>query len=392
MIRRHLSGRPCPVCEGREGLIIRHLCYALFDDLEMSGQKTLLECSQCGMLYDDVHFSENQLREYYRRNEHYAISSLGGSGSATEDNEARYNRIIDLLKRYTNGKIIDLDGTIIDFGCGQGGFVSRCLQCGLKAVGIEPSVKNREMAQGEGIQVYESVYDFFLKNAGRKIQAVVFSHVLEHLMNPLGIVRDFAKYANGALVYIEVPDAASYLFPDAIRWQEMYFEHLSHFRKRDLTEFAWRSSIEIKDEGEIPFSKMQKDIRCRFVVGRFADTQKQGKVPAFSDDAYDSVSQIPFVSVESVMEGDRPLGLWGVSQYAMLLMGSCTGLAGRVRRLFDASPAKMGRSIQGIIVESPVGLGTLSDDFILLIPKSTSLPQMRSILPGIGFKGKVVEV
>lgn len=385
MNEKYLSKRPCPVCEGREGSALVQLCYALFDDLKMSGHKTLVQCNTCGMLYDDVHFSENQLREYYRRNEHYAVSSMGGSGSVTKDNEARYNRIISLLEP-------DSNGMIIDFGCGQGGFISRCLQYGLKAVGIESSTKSREIAQKAGLHVYESVDDFVAKNAECKIQAVVFSHVLEHLINPMGILRVFAKFANGALVYIEVPDAGSYLSPSAVRWQEMYFEHLSHFCERYITEFSRRSSIEIKKQGEIPFSKLQKDIRCRFVLGRVADTQKPIEIPAFSDYEYGPMSQIPFVSVESVVEGDRPLALWGVSQYAMLLLGSCSELAVRVRRIFDASPAKMGRSIQGIVVESPVELGTLSDDFILLIPKSNSLPQMRRLLPGTGFKGKVVEV
>lgn len=382
---KHLSKRPCPVCEGNEGSTLAQLRYALFDDLAMSGQKTLLECSQCGMLYDDVQFSDDQLQEYYRRNEHYATSSTGGSGSVSEENKARYLRIIDLLKPGSNGVILDV-------GCGQGGFISQCLQYGLNAVGIEPSAKSREMAQEAGLHVYESIDAYVASSPSDKVQAVVFSHVLEHLMNPMNLIRTFAKYADDASVYIEVPDAGSYISPSSIRWQEMYFEHLSHFREQNIAEFARRSSIEIKNEGEIPFSKLQKDIRCRFVVGRFAAKQKPIEIPAFSDYEYDQISQFPFVSVESVIEGDRPLGLWGVSQYAMLLLGSCTELTGRVRRIFDASPAKMGRSIQGIVVESPVGLGTLSDGFILLIPKSNSLPQMRSLLLGTGFKGKVVEV
>jgi len=385
MNEKYLSVRPCPVCEEHEGSALAQLCYALFDDLKMSGHKTLVQCGTCGMLYDDVRFSDNQLQEYYRRNEHYAVSGMGGSGSVSQDNKERYKRIIDLLEP-------DSHGVILDFGCGQGGFISQCLQYGFKAFGIEPSAKSREVARKAGLHVYESMGTFVTKNPADKIQSLVFSHVLEHMMNPLPLIRVFAEYAHDALVYIEVPDAASYLSPKAVRWQEMYFEHLSHFRRQHIAELARRSCIEIKKEGEIPFSQLQEDTRCRFIVGRFTAKQKLTEVSAFSDHEYDPISQLPFVSVENIPEDDRPLALWGVSQYAMLLLGSYPELSRRIRRLFDASPAKIGRIIQGIVIESSKELGTLTDDFVLLIPKSNFLLQMRSLLPGTGFMGKVVEV
>ncbi|MBU2621303.1 MAG: methyltransferase domain-containing protein [Proteobacteria bacterium] len=383
MNEKHLSERPCPVCEGREGSTLAQLCYALFDDLKMPGQKTLLECSKCGMLYDDVRFSDNQLQEYYRRNEHYAVSSIGGSGSVSKDNKARYDRIIDLLEPGSSG-------VILDFGCGQGGFISRCLQYGLKAVGIEPSAKSRKAAQEAGLHVYESMDSFVTENSSCKIQAAVFSHVLEHLMNPINLIRFFAEYANDALVYIEVPDADSYLSPKAVRWQEMYFEHLSHFRKKNIAELASRSCVEIKKEGEISFSKLQKDIRCRFIVGRFSFKSQRTEVSTMPD--FYPVSQLPSVSVETIPHDSRPLALWGVSQYAMLLLGSCPELLSRIRHLFDASPAKIGRRIRGIVIEPSSNLSSLTDDHVLLIPKSYFLFQMRSQLPDAGFKGQVIEV
>jgi len=385
MNEKYLSERPCPVCEEHEGSALAQLCYALFDDLKMSGHKTLVQCGTCGMLYDDVRFSDNQLQEYYRRNEHYAVSGMGGSGSVSQDNKERYKRIIDLLEP-------DSHGVILDFGCGQGGFISQCLQYGFKAFGIEPSAKSREVARKAGLHVYESLGTFVTKNPTCKVQAVVFSHVLEHLMNPINLIRVFAQYTQDALVYIEVPDADSYLSPKAFRWQELYFEHLSHFRKQHIAELSRRSCIEIKEDGEIPFSQLQEDIRCRFIVGRFNAKQTLTEVSAFSSYEYDPIPQLPFVSVENIPEDDCPLALWGVSQYAMLLLGSYPELSRRIRRLFDASPAKIGRRIKGIVIESPKELGTLTDDFILLIPKSNFLSQMRSLLPDNGFRGKVVEV
>ena len=381
----YLSERPCPVCEGSEGFALAQLDYALFDDLKMSGYKTLVQCNKCGMLYDDVNFSDDQLQQYYRRNEHYAVSGIGGSGSISEDNKARYDRIIDLLAPGANG-------VILDFGCGQGGFISRCREHGLKAVGIESSAKSREAAHKAGLQVHESIHAFVTENPSCKIQAVVFSHVLEHVMSPINLIRYFPEYANDSLVYIEVPDADSYLSPKAVRWQEMHFEHLSHFRKINIQELARRGCIELITEGETPFSDSQLDIHCRFIVGRFAAKRKLTKGPAFSGYEYDPILQLPFVSVKNIPKNDRPLALWGVSQYAMLLLGSCPEILCRIRRLFDASSAKIGRRIRGTIIESSSNLPSLTDEHVLLMPKSNYLFQMRSQLLDIGFKGQVIEL
>lgn len=385
MSATYLSKRPCPVCEGCEGVALAQLNYALFDDLKMSGLKTLVQCNTCGMLYDDVNFSDDQLQRYYRCNDHYAASDIGGSGSISEDNQGRYDRIIDLLAPPANG-------VILDFGCGQGGFISRCMEHRLEVIGIESSEKSRKIAHDSGFQVYGSMNECAIKKPKIEIQAVVFSHVLEHLMHPINLIRSIAPYATNSLVYIEVPDTDAYLSPTFVHWPEMYFEHLSHFREKNLQDMAARAGVEIQKEGKIPFSELQKDTHCRFVVGRFAVERKLTTEPAFAGYRHDPIVQLPFPSLINIPKDNRPLALWGVSQYAMLLIGSCPGLLGRIRRLFDASPAKIGRGIGKIIIESSSIIPSLTSDYILLIPKSNYLFQMRNRLRTIGFKGQVIEV
>lgn len=385
MSKKYISIRPCPVCKRKEGIMLTQLCYALFDDLEISGNKTLVQCRTCAMLYDDVDFSENQLNKYYYSNEHYAASRMGGTGVVSVDSISRYDRIIDCLVPDLKG------GVILDFGCGQGGFISQCLKYGFKAVGIESSLKSREVAREAGLHVYESISKFVEKNPSCEIQAIVFSHVLEHLMNPLELLQVFAKYTKDALVYIEVPDADSYLSPNAVRWQEMHFEHLSHFRKKNIEDLAKCTGIEILKEGEIHFSEMQKDIRCRFILGRFSvssPVKERSRMMQF----YPVLQSPTSLSIRTLLHAGRPLALWGVSQYAMLLLGSLPELIGRIRRLFDASPAKIGRKIRGITIEPSNNLLFLTDDYILLIPRSNYLSQMHSQLSDIDFKGLAIDI
>ena len=380
MNNNHTPQRACPICNKRSGTVLGRLSYALFDDLDIFGTKTLLCCDGCGMIYDDVAFTEEQLQEYYRRNEHYAASVIGGAGGVSDDNNERYDRIIDTL-------MPDRDGLIIDYGCGQGGFITRCRHRGLKALGIEPSAKSREVARQSGLSVYESMEAFLTHQQDHKIHAVVFSHVIEHLINPAQLLRIFAHSAGDAWVYLEVPDADFYLSPDAVRWPELYFEHLSHFRKHDLAELATHAGIEITKEDGVPFSKYLNDTKCLVLVGRFSGTLK--KADAVKTATIHPVSLLPPLSVADIPHDDHPTVLWGVSQYAMLLIGSCPQLAGHITRLFDSSPAKIGRKINGIIIEASDKLSSLSDEVHLLIPKSKFLPQMLSQLQGTSFLGTV---
>lgn len=371
------SSRPCPVCDSLLGKALVRLDYALFDDLSISGTKTLVCCEECAMLYDDITLTEEQLGEYYRRNEHYAASSVGGNGGSCADNIERYDRIIDSLKPAT-------DDLILDFGCGQGGFVTRCMERGLRAIGIDPSERNREVARQAGLSVYESVDAFLAAERHPRIRWIVLSHVLEHLLQPMALLRQLSQAAEESFVYIEVPDADGYLSPESVRWQELYFEHLSHFRSHSLSDLAGRAGIEISGEYTVPFSRELSKTRCLVLMGRLTGNARRR--PMARSQPY---AALPSVSIKDLIQDDRPLVLWGLSQYAMLLLGSCPELTERLSHLIDASPAKIGRTIRGIRVKSPDHLSALPRDANLLIPASPYLPQMLNQLLHSGFDGTV---
>lgn len=373
------SFRKCPVCGGQEAALLAELTYALFDDLELPGTKALKGCTACGMMYDDVAFSAGRLEEYYRRNDHYAFSSSGGGGGDSEDDRARYDRILDTLAP-------SVSGMIVDYGCGPGGFVARCRQRGLSAVGIEPSARCRGVAQDRGLEVYASLEALAGRGRPHRIQAITLSHVLEHLLDPLTLLRRLAQVAPGARVYIEVPDAAAYLQPEDVHWPELYFEHLCHFRQEDLVRLAERSGIVVAAEGEVPFSRVLSETRCLSLLGSLS---QYASGPATGPGRIAPRNQpLPPLPVGLLPDGKRA-SLWGVSQYAMLLLGSAPEFARRVTRLFDASPAKVGRRIRGMVVESAAELALLNRDDWLLVPRSKFLQQMQAELHRMKFSGTV---
>jgi SAM-dependent methyltransferase len=384
MNRIYTPLRPCPVCNNQSGNVLGTLTYALFDDLDIPDTKTLICCHKCGMMYDDVALTEEQLQEYYCRNEHYAVSSLGGSGSLSDDNRNRYNRIIDNLYP-------DTGGTILDIGCGQGGFVAQCLQRGFRAAGIEPSEKSRNAGRVAGIDIYASIAEYVAKHPKTTISTIVISHVLEHLLEPLEMLKELIRNAPQAMVYIEVPDAASYISPNAMRWYELHFEHLNHFCKDSFSCLAAQSCIEVITAGSTPFSKNQADIQCLFLVGRFRCTAADHPIKNHSMVACLRFT-LPPLPDGGLPKDNKPIALWGVSQYAMLLMGSLPQLK-HMDRLFDMSSAKIGRKIRGVTVEDPRGISTLSKETRLVLPHSQySLQMLRELDESASFSGEIVNI
>ena len=380
---KYVPLRACPICKQRSVTVLGRLTYALFDDLEFPGAKTLVCCDGCGMMYDDVAFTEEQLQKYYRRNEHYAVYSDGGNGGLSADNMDRYDRIIDRLRP-------PLEGMILDVGCGQGGFAARCVRRGFSAAGIEPSQKSRDAGASAGIEVYPSIEKFAAGHPDAKIGAIVLSHIMEHLMNPLRMLKELARHAPDALVYMEVPDAASYLCPNSIRWHEMYFEHLNHFCKESLSNLAEQSRIEVLNAEAVSFSRNRADNICISLIGRFSENLNlQTRHPETVRGPRCILPPLPHCDLPP---DDGPIALWGISQYAMLLMGSLPQLT-KVVRMFDMSPAKIGRKIRGIAVEDPKEMATLAEETALVIPYSRYSMQMRAEIERSGiFMGRIIQI
>jgi len=103
------------------------------------------------------------------------------------------------------------------------------------------------------------------------------------------------------------------------------------------------------------------------------------------------VGSLPSVPQVLLPKETGRLALWGISQYAMLLMGSRPELAG-IGRLFDASPAKIGRTIRGVRIESPKALLSLDADTVLLLPRSYYTDTMLAHLAAIDYKGDYLTV
>ncbi len=379
--------RHCPVCGSCRGSVLRHINYLLFDDLDISSHSSLVSCALCGFVFNDLTDSGKALAAYYRDNEHYLFSTTGGTGGNSSLDVARYRRLEQRLREW-----ITPDSVILDVGCGKGGWLRYLASRGYnELIGLETSVACRRDIQANiGIPVAECIRE--LPSDRERPTVVVLSHVLEHVPCPVKFLRELVDAsAVDALFCLEVPNTPALLQGKA-PWRNFYFEHINHFDAHHLTTVA-RSVGMAPVEMELwPFSPGEGDpAACIFLLCR--RNLNDQSLPTMDQSLREAmVAHLPLRPLsteqeELMLSDNRELAMWGISQYAQLILGMHSRILERVTALFDVSPAKIGRRVAGIEIQPPTAIAEQSRPLLLLLPRSDYTTWMVEQLARMHYRG-----
>lgn len=100
---------------------------------------------------------------------------------------------VELLARHVRA-----GAEILEVGCGRGLLLKQLRAKGFKVTGVEPSAKAAAVARGAGLTVFEGYFpNEELRASRRKFDAVIMSHVLEHIGKPMEALQEAASVAPG---------------------------------------------------------------------------------------------------------------------------------------------------------------------------------------------------
>lgn len=137
-------------------------------------------------------------------------------------------------------------GHILDVGCGTGDFIGYLKSRGYRAMGVEPSIRARELAVSNNAVVI--VPSLEAVPALGQFDVITMWHVLEHVHDVRETLRKVhARMAPGALFVIAVPDRQSW---DAEHYGADWAaydvpRHLSHFRRKDVRRLLAEQGFEL---------------------------------------------------------------------------------------------------------------------------------------------------
>ena len=207
----------------------------------------LMKCRQCGLRFTNPRPDEAALGVFYSGDTYTCHESLG---SASAGSKAEF--LLDKIEEsFPQGGT----RTLLDFGCGGGGFLHHAIRRNWRGNGFEPGRRGREVCTEAGLNVTGKIEslpsDFF--------GVVTLHHVFEHVDDHRSVLDQIKRVLNpDGRLFIEVPNAQSLrarLSPPFMS-RHMGFDeryrafpiHLSYFNRNSLSLLLRRAGWEITRE------------------------------------------------------------------------------------------------------------------------------------------------
>lgn len=175
----------------------------------------VLECEKCGLVF--LSSFDHIKDDFYKNAEMHGsnpdINLDEWIKETKADDERRFKALGSKLK----------EKTILDVGCGTGGFLSLSKKIAKEVAGVEPEERLKPHFKKQGITVFSEISE--VKN---KYDVITLFHVLEHIDDPILFLKKIGKLLkrNGQLI-VEVPNSN-----DAL---------LSIYKNKSFSEFTYWS-------------------------------------------------------------------------------------------------------------------------------------------------------
>lgn len=299
------------------------------------GDIALVHCPGCELIWNTAF--DPDLLAYDQEYE----NSLHFSGVFQRYSEELTARLVDT---YSLG-----DAHVAELGCGKGEFLSLlCERGGCTGIGFDPSYAGECDGRADGRLTF--VRELF--DAGTALgdpDLVISRHVVEHLDDPVGVlrmVRD-ALGEHGSTLYIEVP-AAEYLLQETALWDIIY-PHVTCFSAVALENLLERVGFHPHARG------YALEDQYLWVEASTAGPGDRGRIATASGEAAASVlgfahrmdarrahwaERLPRLAAE------RPIVVWGAGAKGVTFLNIVPG-AESIEAVVDLNPRKHGKFVPG---------------------------------------------
>ena len=138
----------CPSCNHPK--LENHL---ICEDHTVSGESfALVKCMNCHLVFTNPRPNSSSLPQYYKSDQYI---------SHTDSANSPINAIYKLIRKFTlsqKEKLVSQysdKGTILDYGCGTGDFLSVCNNAGWNTIGFEPDTDAMSIAQNKSNSTFQ---------------------------------------------------------------------------------------------------------------------------------------------------------------------------------------------------------------------------------------------
>jgi len=204
-----------------------------------SADISVLECSDCGLVYlsslehiDDNHYKNSGMHDGINPDVDAWLKEVA------RDDERRYLFLKDKI----------VNKSVLDFGCGAGGFLERAKTIANRVVGVELEAALQASFDDRKLLVYPNLQAAI--DGERKYDLITAFHVVEHLADPVSVLQSLSQLleSKGEII-VEVPssdDALLTLYNNKAFQRFTYWsQHLFLFNSNTLRMMIDRAGLEL---------------------------------------------------------------------------------------------------------------------------------------------------
>ena len=140
---------------------------------------------------------------------------------------------------------VPISGTIVDIGCGGGNLLRHLSHHGYQMTGIERDTTSTALRE---LHVLEGSAEALPPLPAHSFDGVVFSHVVEHLVEPLPALRSAAALLKpGGKLFCEVPNNESLIARQSgLSWEHLDVpRHVNFFNERSLKNLVEQAGLKV---------------------------------------------------------------------------------------------------------------------------------------------------
>lgn len=194
----------CAGC-GDEQLLYRRP-YRSLKPIELFADRTVVRCQRCALESAHPMPTQAELDRFY------ATGGYDSGNAAVANARSRWNgqpRRADAQSRLVT-QSRGVPASWLDIGTGYGGLLEAARMRGVERLAaIEPTPARRAVLEGRGIEVFDGVDS---ARTQQPFDIVSFSHLLEHVADPVGFVRSAAALVSDrGAIFCEVPNAVAWI-------------------------------------------------------------------------------------------------------------------------------------------------------------------------------------
>jgi SAM-dependent methyltransferase len=222
----------CNLCDSKEWQLLYTVPVRRFGP---PGEFGLVRCRNCGLVYVNPRPSPEEVKDYYPAAYHETRASVDMALQRRRQEDKLHK-----LQAHSRG------GRLLDVGCGEGLFLHLARRAGWEVRGVEVAETSTAYAR-ETLNLDVFAGDLLEANfPSQHFDAVTFWHVLEHLHDPRGELREAHRILKpGGLLIVGAPNIASWQAGLlGVEWTALDIpRHLYHFSPGSLREMLERAGF-----------------------------------------------------------------------------------------------------------------------------------------------------